>query len=63
MAAFRLRMEPWRVCKLVVADSHLFDEEQDPDPHLSDKSDPYPHKVMRICNTGTSTFTCTMFLT
>jgi hypothetical protein len=26
-------MEPWRVCRAVVADSHNFDEEQDQDPH------------------------------
>jgi hypothetical protein len=28
-------MEPWRLCRPVVADSHHFDEEQDPDldPH------------------------------
>jgi hypothetical protein len=25
-------MEPWRVYRPVVADSHLFDEEQDQDP-------------------------------
>jgi hypothetical protein len=31
--AWRLKMEPWRVCRPVVADSHHFDEEQDPDPH------------------------------
>jgi hypothetical protein len=29
--AWRLKMEPWRVYRPVVAD--LFDEEQDPDPH------------------------------
>ncbi len=28
-------MKPWRVSRPVVADSHLFDEEQDPDPHYS----------------------------
>ncbi len=35
-------MEPWRVCRAEVADSHHFDEEQDPDPDplYSDKSDP-----------------------
>ncbi len=26
-----------------VADSHHFDEEQDPDPDLREKSDPYLH--------------------
>ncbi len=32
------------VCRPVVADSHNFDEEQDPDPdsHVSEKSDPDP---------------------
>jgi hypothetical protein len=33
-------MEAWRVCRLLVADSHHFDEGQDPNPvrnpHLSD---------------------------
>ncbi len=27
----------------MVADSHHFDEEQDPDPHLSEKLAPNPH--------------------
>ncbi len=62
-------MEPWRVCKPVVADLHQYDEveEQDPDPepHQSEKSDSDPHqserriririKVMRICNTAKNT--------
>ncbi len=26
------QMEPWRVCRPVVADSHHFYEDQDPDP-------------------------------
>jgi hypothetical protein len=36
--AWRLKMETWRVCRPVVADSHHFDE-QDPDldPQLSEK--------------------------
>jgi hypothetical protein len=35
MEARRLKMEPWRVCRPVAADSYYFDEEQDPDldPH------------------------------
>ena len=38
-------MEPWKVCILVVADSHNFDEEQDPaDPRYNEKFDPDPHK-------------------
>jgi hypothetical protein len=32
MEALRLKMEPWRVCRPVVADSQHIDEEQDPDP-------------------------------
>jgi hypothetical protein len=32
MEAWRLKMEPWRVYRPVVADSHNFDE-QDTDPH------------------------------
>ncbi len=39
----RLKMEPRRVCRTVVADLHHFDEEQDPDPHQSEKSGPDPH--------------------
>jgi hypothetical protein len=27
-----LKMEYWRVCRPVVADTHHFDEEKDPDP-------------------------------
>jgi hypothetical protein len=32
---WRLKMEPWRACAPVVADSNHFDKEQDPDsdPH------------------------------
>jgi hypothetical protein len=50
MEALRLKMESWRVCKTVVADSQDFDEEQDPDqdPHQSDKSDPDPLQNVRI---------------
>ncbi len=37
---------PRRVCKpVVVADLHHFDEEQDPDPHQSDMSDPDLHQT------------------
>jgi hypothetical protein len=38
MEAMRLKMETWRVCRQVIADSHHLDEEQDPDP------DPYEVK-------------------
>jgi hypothetical protein len=53
----RLKMEPWRVCRPMVADSHHFNEEQDPDlnppwiekpdpePHLSEKRDPDQHQI------------------
>jgi hypothetical protein len=39
MDAWRLRMEPWRVCRPVAADSHSMDEEQVPDP------DPDPYQM------------------
>ncbi len=38
--AWRLSMEPGRVCSPLVAGSHYFDEELDPDPHQNEKSDP-----------------------
>jgi hypothetical protein len=31
--AWRLKMEPWRFYRPVIADSHNFKEELDPDPH------------------------------
>jgi hypothetical protein len=47
MEACRLNMDPWRVCKTLYrpafADSHHFDNEQDPDPQLSEKLDLDPH--------------------
>jgi hypothetical protein len=43
MEAWGFKMEPWRVCRPVVADCHHFDEKQDPDPHSSEKLDPDPH--------------------
>jgi hypothetical protein len=43
MEAWRFKMKPRRVCRAVVADSHHFDEKQDPDPDLSEKLDPDPH--------------------
>jgi hypothetical protein len=36
------QMEAWRVCRPVVAEHHFY-EEQDPDPHQSEKLDPDPH--------------------
>jgi hypothetical protein len=42
MEAWRFKMEPWRVYRPVVADSHYFAEELDPDPHYSKKLDPDP---------------------
>ncbi len=35
-----LKMEPWRISRPVVADSYHFDEEKDPDPHLSEQRGP-----------------------
>jgi hypothetical protein len=32
MEAWGLKMEPWRTCRPVIADSHHFDEEQNTDP-------------------------------
>ncbi len=43
MLAWRIKMEPWRLYISVFTDSHHFDEEQDPDPHLREKKDPDPH--------------------
>jgi hypothetical protein len=40
MVARRLNMEPWMVCRPVVADLHHFDEE----PHKSEKSEPDPNQ-------------------
>ncbi len=45
-------MEPGRVYKPVVANSHHFDEEQDPDPHIKLRSWIMIHiKVKRISAT------------
>jgi hypothetical protein len=43
--AWRIKMELLRVCTVGQWNSHQFDEEQDldPDPHLSEKSDSDPH--------------------
>jgi hypothetical protein len=40
-------MEPWRVCRPVVADSHHSVEEQDPDLHEKEKlfQDPYEREM------------------
>jgi hypothetical protein len=35
-------MEAWRLIMVTLGDSHLFDEEQDPDPDYSEKLDPDP---------------------
>ncbi len=42
METWRLTIEPWRVYREVVADCHHFDEEQDLDPHWSEKLDQDP---------------------
>jgi hypothetical protein len=39
-------MEPWRVSRTVVADSHRFDGEQDPDPHESVGSGPHLNETL-----------------
>jgi hypothetical protein len=36
-------MEPLSVYRPVIEDSRQFEEELDPDPHLSEKLDPDPH--------------------
>jgi hypothetical protein len=41
MDAWRLKMEACIVCRPVVANLHHLDEEQDPDPLLREKLDPY----------------------
>jgi len=56
--AWRLKIEPWRVCRPIVVYLHRFNEEQDPGLHQSDKkSDPDPVKVKRILNAGASSET------
>jgi hypothetical protein len=53
-------MEAWRFYRPLGADSHHFDEEQDPDmsekldpePDLSEKLDRTSYKVLRIRNLG-----------
>ncbi len=37
-------MEPWRVYRPVFEIFQHFDEEKDPDPHLSEKLGPGPHQ-------------------
>jgi len=58
-------MEPWMGCRPVIAASHHFDEEQDPDPHSSVKLDPEPHSneswmstliYNQGCGTGSALF-------
>jgi hypothetical protein len=36
------QMESWRALRPAVIDSHHFNEEQDSDPHKSEKLDPEP---------------------
>ncbi len=45
MEAWRLKMEPWRFDRQLMADWHQFDKEQDPnlDPHQNKKRDLDPH--------------------
>jgi hypothetical protein len=45
------KMESWRVCRPVGADSHHFDEEDpDPDPHSSENLD--PNHARKVVSTG-----------
>ncbi len=37
-------MELWRVCRTVLADLNHFDEDPDPDPHLSDEKSKCLHQ-------------------
>jgi hypothetical protein len=53
MEAWRLKIEPWRVFRPVVADSHYFDEEQDPDPATSLKIGNATTGTEILANTGT----------
>ncbi len=55
---WRLKMEPWRVCRPVVADLHHLDEEQDLDPHFSEKPDPelQPHPTPVVDSGSGSSF-------
>jgi hypothetical protein len=41
-------MEAWRVFRPMIADSHIFVEDQDPDPLLSEKSDPDPYQSVNL---------------
>ncbi len=47
-------MEPWRLCRPMVEDLHHFDEDQDPDPHQSEKSDPDSIKVKGELDPGSA---------
>jgi hypothetical protein len=51
-------MEPWRVCRPVAADLHHLDEEQDLDPHFSEKPDPdlQPHPTPVVDSGNGSSF-------
>ncbi len=40
-------MEPWRICRPVVADLQHCADEQDPVTHQSEQSDPDPHKSVK----------------
>ncbi len=41
-------MEPLRVYRQVVADSHHFEEELDPDPNQCEKLDPDQHETEKL---------------
>jgi hypothetical protein len=57
METWRLKIKPLRLYRLVVADSHYFEEELDPDldPDLQSETldpNPDPHLSVRIRNPG-----------
>ncbi len=41
-------MKLWMVCRPVVADSHHFHQEQDPDPQLRERQNPDPHENEKL---------------
>jgi hypothetical protein len=51
-------MEPWRICRPVVADLHHLDEVQDLDPHFREKPDPdlQPHSTPVVDSGSGSSF-------
>jgi hypothetical protein len=52
MESWRLKIDPWRprVCRIMIADSHNFNEKLDPDPGPleSEEPDPDPHSSYKL---------------